>query len=1013
MAKKIKNNDIFQGDLFLSQKDSAIAFLGVLIDLKKEQQELLATYKDLIKNNPAKTYKDVKALDDAAKKTKTLADSITKLNTEEQKQIKTVKALTAEEAKLKVEVQEKNRVTKLEATTTSISVGAYKQLNAQLNLNKKAYKDLAAAGLENTKQAKELNKTIQEQDARLKAIDASTGEFNRNVGNYKGAITEAFQASGLLTGELSQMKEVLSTLKEGFKGNIQEIKNLGSQLLNTQGLAGKANSALSLVGKTGKAVGKIGLIALVAGAAAFFTQFEEGQDILEKWSLRIQSVFGLVVDYLGRLFENIGLYTLNLVTNIQLLAAETKNIFTDNQKEVDRLKGKLAENAVVIENNKTKMAEFAEKFGIAIKEADAAFEKFENFDKILTLNAQRLVVINGLLAIQENKINDITLSFDEREKAEEKALKLATEKGKIDLENIKLEEERFLITTKLRTKATDAEIQTALATGIATDKITQSVLDNIVKRKTATIEVQNEIDLALEKLEQAKRERLQKGIKIEVNILQEQAKFRLATNLKIAESELLPYEEKIKGIRLSFAEAIKTNDDELSLLQKTTEQKIQIEDLLKEKSATALAEKIRGLQLSAKLEPELASVIQDRIELIQQEIDLLDKVAEAERKRQEAADIKAQKTFTDLRNEQNKIAVQKAKENSDAIIEEQVRGIKEGNAINEDAVNSNLTREYEAKKKALEDEFELEVANGQLVGEELKLATLKNEEELRRLKLDAQKKAYDEDKKLKDLQAEEDKKRTAELVKNIDTVTNAAIDGLTKRNQKQQEAADKEIETRKSNIERQQELASKGLENSLLFEQEQLAKAELEKKRLQDEQERREKRLAYYKAFGALVAEDPNNAAIKALSQLVIAESIVKFLADGEENLKGPGTTRSDSIPAMLSKGESVTNAKGTAETPGLVTAINKKGIKGAHEWFEKHILPKYFNAENINMTAIPSFKTDSNPQMMQKLDKLTDAVKNKKEINISWDGLETRYETMIGQGFKKTIKYVKQRPRI
>ena len=55
-------------------------------------------------------------------------------------------------------------------------------------------------------------------------------------------------------------------------------------------------------------------------------------------------------------------------------------------------------------------------------------------------------------------------------------------------------------------------------------------------------------------------------------------------------------------------------------------------------------------------------------------------------------------------------------------------------------------------------------------------------------------------------------------------------------------------------------------------------------------------------------------------------------------------------------------------------------------------------------MTSIPQFKQEHSPQIVQRLDKLTDAVKNKKEINVSWDGLETRYETMITQGMKKTI---------
>lgn len=64
---------------------------------------------------------------------------------------------------------------------------------------------------------------------------------------------------------------------------------------------------------------------------------------------------------------------------------------------------------------------------------------------------------------------------------------------------------------------------------------------------------------------------------------------------------------------------------------------------------------------------------------------------------------------------------------------------------------------------------------------------------------------------------------------------------------------------------------------------------------------------------------------IAAMAQAITSINSVK-LARGTSYVKGPGTSTSDSIPAMLSLGEGVVNAKGNALFPGLVQAINDIG---------------------------------------------------------------------------------------
>lgn len=66
--------------------------------------------------------------------------------------------------------------------------------------------------------------------------------------------------------------------------------------------------------------------------------------------------------------------------------------------------------------------------------------------------------------------------------------------------------------------------------------------------------------------------------------------------------------------------------------------------------------------------------------------------------------------------------------------------------------------------------------------------------------------------------------------------------------------------------------------------------------------------------------------ALAAAAGLVQA-AVVRKLAKGEVGINGPGTKTSDSIPAMLSVGESVINADATSKSSRLLEAINDRRI--------------------------------------------------------------------------------------
>lgn len=82
--------------------------------------------------------------------------------------------------------QEKRTLTQImtaEEKAAQSQEGSYVQMSQQLELLKKAYKDLSEEG-RSSDFGKELEATIQNLDAHLKDVAADMGEFQRNVGNY-------------------------------------------------------------------------------------------------------------------------------------------------------------------------------------------------------------------------------------------------------------------------------------------------------------------------------------------------------------------------------------------------------------------------------------------------------------------------------------------------------------------------------------------------------------------------------------------------------------------------------------------------------------------------------------------------------------------------------------------------------------------------------------------------------------------------------------------------------------
>lgn len=273
--------EINQGDLISS------GALNEVKELKKEfndaaiaLEKLIATAKGLGVN--------IKAADSISKindETVKLTQSQVELQKVE-KQIETVQARNnaayIQQTKVlndnKQALKEKTQLGDKDAKSVNAQNASIKQLDAALQANKRAYKELATEEQRASKEGQELLSIIQKQDIQLKSATGSVGEFNKNVGNYP----TGFGAS------LTQAGQGLQQIAPGAASA-------------AQGIYGMVKASLAFIATP------IGIVVAALGAAIFaltsyFKSSEEGQNRLNK----IVAVGSAIFEQFMNVVEGIG-----------------------------------------------------------------------------------------------------------------------------------------------------------------------------------------------------------------------------------------------------------------------------------------------------------------------------------------------------------------------------------------------------------------------------------------------------------------------------------------------------------------------------------------------------------------------------------------------------------------------------------------------------------------------------------------------------------------------------------
>lgn len=1018
-SKLIKGSDLIAPKFLKDSIEQATVFLKILSETKKVIVDTNKATSQKLKSSTGSASKDLKEQNDLIKESnrqRKLAAEVDIVNIRATLDLAKAKKALADFEKKKL-ADDQKAIKAAEAQNS-----AYAKASARLNQLRKDYKDLALSGKSADKATQDLLKTIQQLDKDLKKVDADVGQFNRSVGDYKNQMKEAINETGLFTEGLNKLGSQQNEIIAGFGAIVGQLKSLKKAEGEAEVASGKLNKSL-------KASVIIAVVAALASLLSFFTSSREGA--LE-FDLILAKLKGTLDVLLGSIIK-IGKGLVGLGTALKLaFQGDFAGASEAASKAIDDLSTSFDNNVSKISNQIKGYEDLARsifeledqlmKLNIALEQAKMDEEDFNEIaaDSTISLNKQK--------AALEGAIQQRLIQAKIGKQIADSEYEISVKKLKQDLRIKDVSEENIALIDKQGYKA----FLNSKLTIKASDDTLKALQESYLKQLAADDRLD---DLDRQEAER-RRQRIQTDTLNEIELIRSK-KLGADEQVKILTKQVSDEKNQLQD-RQNFEDQLKQKQDEalkeeIKLFEKFGLSQAEVLDLINEKDAVRLANRITQLNkdiISTEVATELAKVV---LEAQTNELAYQDQLAKFEDER-----IKREQKILQLNREINIInensllnEVENIEKNRQDILNKSNEKILQGNnvfnqkllkqrkeASDQEAVI--VDTEFKLKKDIIDEQYKLDQDN---INNSVNDEQIKNKE-LEKLEAsynsNVEKLNIDQETKNKELKATElATQKNIELRKieivtdSLTKATQALSTELDKRNAIQDNNAQNQISQTESLIDKQRDLAARGLANTLAYQESQLAKEQLRQQDLAKKQAKQKEDIALAEALlNAYNSElkqsnaNPNTAAAKALADVLLfkglAAGLVQFAAEGEDRVKGPGTRTSDSVPFMLSVDEGVVKAKANMENPGVVSALNS-------DMFDKLYMPRYDLSNDTPSTS----NNISNSLLLQNNKEIINLLKeinNKPIQQVDVDGLGNLIELTYEKGIKKITKYKNRR---
>jgi hypothetical protein len=361
--------------------------------------------------------------------------------------IKEAKALE----EVKKQIKEKTALGDRDAKSVNAQNASLKQLEAALNKNRLAYKNLAGEQERNSKEGKELLDIIKKQDAEFKELSGTIGQHQAHVGDYANQIGKANTAAQAIAPGLHGM---------------------------ASGFLTATKAAIAFIATPLGAV--LALVALaLAPLVTFLTSTGDGMDYVQKKTTGLKSGLGVLKDE----FNDLG-----------------KRIF-DNEESLGGFVKTMALSNPVTAVFLGQIELLRRAFPDLAKRFDEAREAGEQYAVMMDDIATRQRVFNVEIAVEENNIKRLILQSKNR---------TLNEQERIDLIDQALSKEQSLskkrvsfAQNELNANVIMAEKRTKITRGLSEtdDEYYRRLIDSLDKTEEA---LADSIAGALVNLEEAK-----------------------------------------------------------------------------------------------------------------------------------------------------------------------------------------------------------------------------------------------------------------------------------------------------------------------------------------------------------------------------------------------------------------------------------------------------------------------------------------------------------------------------
>jgi hypothetical protein len=273
------------------------------------------------------------------------------------------------------------------AQANAAAEGSIKQLRAQLSLLTAEYDKMGAAQ-RNSASGNALKEQINGQVTALKQLEAETGRYQRNVGNYTGAI-------GILEKQLRQVKDAIDQNTKSGNQNSQATQKLQSEYSLLQEMLGQQErgfrSVTMEIRATERSLATMAeqglqnteafkqLQMTVANAHRELTVFQQEQKLLSSQAPGLQAMM-VAARGLGGIYAT---------------GAGAAALFADGNQKVEKELNKLVAIMTVLQGLE-ELHQLIEKKGVIIEIGHIAVQKLKNF-----------VMTGSTKGIQENTIANL------------------------------------------------------------------------------------------------------------------------------------------------------------------------------------------------------------------------------------------------------------------------------------------------------------------------------------------------------------------------------------------------------------------------------------------------------------------------------------------------------------------------------------------------------------------------------------------------------------------------------